>query len=304
MTGPAKVEIHPLEIVKGIKPPDEAALWPLPVSEKRSHNRQNHPRCSKVSQRIQGRPFLFLPAIYNIMLGGLCFLVATAVLTAVPSLASVGRASTGPQVPSLDVPACPATAALTYSKSVPDRANFNLTQVELCYSATAIRITFTAFNETNFHFNPNHTLNDPIYEYEVMEAFISAGHDDPSTYFEFEVSPNNVTFNAFILNPSKVRAAGSPFGGAYVSVPSPLDFGITATTTLDRAAQTWVSTARIPLFIFNVNEGMAKGTRWRMNFFRTITAPDTFPAQRLGAWNPPSQANFHMTPFFGRVRFV
>ncbi|KAL8303035.1 hypothetical protein RB600_006764 [Gaeumannomyces tritici] len=238
------------------------------------------------------------------MLGGLCFLIATAVLAATPSLASIRQASTEPHVPSLNVPACPATAAVKYSKSVPDRADFNLTQVELCYDATAIRITFTAFNETNFHFDPNHTLNDPIYEYEVMEAFISAGRHDPSTYFEFEVSPNNVTFNAFILNPSKVRAAGSPFGPAYVSVPPPLDFGVTAATVLDRAAQTWVSTARIPLFMFNVDEGKAKGTQWRMNFFRTITAPKTFPAQRLGAWNPPSQANFHMTPFFGHVRFV
>ncbi|KLU86990.1 hypothetical protein MAPG_05996 [Magnaporthiopsis poae ATCC 64411] len=243
------------------------------------------------------------------MLGGLCLVAATAVLTtATPSLAaSLGRESRNthhPQVPSLDVPACPATAKLTYNKSVPDRTDFNLTQVELCYDKTAIRIKFTAFNETNFHFNASHKINDPIYEYEVMEAFISAGHDDPSTYFEFEVSPNNVTFNAFILNPSKVRAAGSPMGAAFISDPSPLDFGITTTTVLDRAAQTWVSTANIPLFMFNVDEGKAKGTRWRMNFFRTITAPDTFPSQRLGAWNPPSQANFHMTPFFGHVKFV
>ncbi|KAJ7670504.1 hypothetical protein B0H17DRAFT_1085696 [Mycena rosella] len=235
-------------------------------------------------------------------------LVAAAVV--VPALATA--------VPSLNVPACPAKGTVTYNKSVPDKGPYPLTQVDLCYDATAIHITFTAHNETNFFVNPNYTTNDAIYEYTAMETFISRGTNDPQTYLEFEIAPNNVTFQAFIYNPSKVRSAscvqcgsadvsqvradGAPFDTFYVA--EPLVDGMTAVTTVDKPKGLWVSSARIPLGLFNVDAGLAKGTQWRMNFFRIITAPATFPAQFYGAWNQPSAANFHMTPFFGNVQFV
>ncbi|KAJ6520629.1 hypothetical protein DFH09DRAFT_1194051 [Mycena vulgaris] len=191
--------------------------------------------------------------------------IFVAVAAVAPALAAV---------PSLKVPACPAKGTVTYNKSVPDKAAFPLTQVDVCYDATAIHITFTAHNETNFFVNPNFTTNQPIYEYTAMETFIARATADPQTYLEFEIAPNNVTFQAFIYNPSKVRADGAPFDTFFVA--EPLVDGLTA----------------------------AKGTQWRMNFFRIITAPSTFPAQFLGAWNQPNEANFHMTPFFGNVAFV
>ncbi len=55
----------------------------------------------------------------------------------------------------------------------------------------------------------------PFRQYEVMEAFIYHGTNDPQTYLEFEINPNNVTFQAFIHNPSKVRAAGAAFDTAF-----------------------------------------------------------------------------------------
>ncbi|KAJ7146521.1 hypothetical protein C8R44DRAFT_827232 [Mycena epipterygia] len=196
------------------------------------------------------------------------------------------------------VPACPGKGTVKYDKSVPDQAAFPLTQVDLCYDDGAIRITFTAYNEINFFFNPNYTTNDPIYRYTAMEVFIARGTGDPQTYLEFEVSPNNVTFQAFIYNPSKVAVVDTFY------VAEPLVDGLTAVTTLDRPKHIWVSSARIPLGFFNVDKGQGKGTQWRMNFFRIITAPSTFPAQFYGAWNQPNEPNFHMTPFFGNVNFV
>jgi hypothetical protein len=191
---------------------------------------------------------------------------------------------------------------VTYNKSVPDKTAFPTTQVDLCYTDLAIKITFTAREETNFYFNASQGTNDAIWEYEVMEAFIYQGTEDPQTYLEFEVSPNNVTFQAFIYNPSKVRAAGAPFDTFFIT--QPLIDGLTASTTLDKPGKTWVSAATIPLGLFNVDPGKAKGTRWRMNFFRTVVSPSTYPNQTLGAWSPPDQASFHMTPFFGHVQFV
>ncbi|KAJ7149761.1 hypothetical protein C8R43DRAFT_1087128 [Mycena crocata] len=212
-------------------------------------------------------------------------LVAVAA-AALPALAAV---------PSLNVPACPGKGTVTYNKSVPDK-------VDVCYDNSSIRITFTAHNETDFFVNPNYTTNDPIYEYTAMETFIAKGTADPQTYLEFEIAPNNVTFQAFIYNPSKVRADGAPFDTFYVA--EPLVDGLTAVTTLDKPKGLWTSSARIPLGLFNVDNGQAKGTQWRMNFFRIITKPSTFPDQFYGAWNQPSEANFHMSPFFGNVKFV
>jgi hypothetical protein len=122
------------------------------------------------------------------------------------------------------VPACPAKGTVQYNKSVPDKVAFPLTQVDVCYDASAIRITFTAHNETNFFVNPNHKTNDPLFQYTAMETFIARSTNDPKTYLEFEVSPANVTWQvrfcplpswselidlntlqqAFIYNPSKV----------------------------------------------------------------------------------------------------
>ena len=135
-----------------------------------------------------------------------------------------------------------------------------------------------------------------------MEAFIYHGTNDPSTYLEFEVAPNNVTYNAFVYNPSKVRAPGAPFDHFFITDPE-VD-SLTANTTLDMTAQTWVSDVQIPLGLFDVDNGTAAGTQWRMNFFRTVVSPDTFPNQTLGGWSPPDTASFHITPYFGDVTFV
>jgi len=153
-------------------------------------------------------------------------------------------------------------------------------------------------------------------QYEVMEAFIAPGTADPTTYLELEVNPNNVTFQAFIYNPSKVSPTNTTF------IQSPLADGLRATTVLRKNANIWISKMFVPLKLFNVKENKAKGSQWRMNFFRTVVSPKTFPKQGLGAWryavndstarcvmtdrtcSTPDAPSFHKTPFFGHVQLV
>lgn len=88
-------------------------------------------------------------------------------------------------------------------------------------------------------------------------------------------------------------------------IPAPLADGLTANTTLDRAAGTWFSSVAIPLALFNIDGvAAAAGTRWRMNFFRITTSPETFPTRVSGAWSPTPDNNLHNSPYFGTVRFV
>lgn len=205
-------------------------------------------------------------------------------------------------VPSVDVPACPHVGTIHYSKSVPDKKDFPRTSVDLCYTDTKLSLTFTALDEINFYYNASQGTNDAIYEYEVMEAFIYKGTDDPSTYLEYEINPNNVTYQAFVYNPSKDRSEGAPFDHFFIDDITA--DGFTADTTLDKDAKKWVSKGEIPLALFNVDTGKAKGTHWRMNFFRTVVAPETFPDQLLGAWSVPDKASFHISKYFGKVQFV
>ncbi|PGH04312.1 hypothetical protein AJ80_08535 [Polytolypa hystricis UAMH7299] len=221
-----------------------------------------------------------------------------ACLTAVVLASPADKTSS--KLPRVDVPRCPRTEKISYSQTIPDKKPFPRTAVELCWDKSTLHLAFSAFEEKHFHFNASQGTNDDIWEYSVMEAFIHHGTNDPQTYLEFEVNPNNVTYQAFIYNPSKVRAPDAPFDHFFVS--DPLTDGITATTKLNRRRQTWVSKVQIPLGLFNVDE--PRGTRWRMNFFRTITSPSTFPDQELGGWSSPDEASFHKTPFFGHVRFV
>ena len=156
--------------------------------------------------------------------------------------------------------------------------------------------------ELFFFFNETYTTNGNIWEYEVMEAFIHLGTNDPATYLELEVAPNNVTYQSWIYNPSKVRTEGAAFDHFFINDIEKNE--MSATTTLSKEKKTWTSTLQVPLALFNVEKGQAKGTKWRMNFFRTVVAPATFPDQLLGAWSTPDQASFHITPYFGNVLFV
>ena len=179
-------------------------------------------------------------------------------------LAGAATTAAALDLPSVDVPACPSRATISYTSPVPSTsaADFPLTQVALCYTPTSLSLSLVAHNETNFYFDPSQGTNDDIWEYEVMEAFIHKGTEDPQTYLEFEVNPNNVTYQAFIYNPSENRAEGAPFDHLFVSAPG--EDGFAAETTLDREAETWVSDVLVPLAFFNVKEGQAAGTEWRM----------------------------------------
>ncbi|PQK12438.1 hypothetical protein BB8028_0003g10550 [Beauveria bassiana] len=226
----------------------------------------------------------------------------SSVVAAAAAAASLASASNKCKVPSVNVPACPAVGTVRFDESVPDRKEFPATQVDLCYTDTELAITFTARNETSFYFDPKQGTNGDIWEYEVMEAFVYKGTDDPQTYLEFEVNANNVTYQAFVYNPSKERAEGTPFDHAFISDPAA--DGFSAVTTLDKAKETWVSAVKIPLGLFNVDKGKAKGTKWRMNFFRTVVSPESYPEQGLGAWSVPDKASFHISKYFGNVNFV
>ncbi|KAJ1678326.1 hypothetical protein EV182_004280 [Spiromyces aspiralis] len=226
--------------------------------------------------------------------------------------AAVSATAASVATPEIDllVSSCPKPSTITFNKSVPDQQPFPKTSVSLCYTKGALKLGFTAYGESSFYVNQTQTTNDDIWAYEVMEAFVSSGNDDPSTYLEFEVNPFNITYQAFVYNPSKVRAPGTPFDHFFIN--DPVTDGFTAKTTItpdqsNPKNQVWHSDVVIPLALFNADRNSAHdlaGSLWRMNFFRTITNETYYPNQHLGAWRVPDTPSFHITPKFGHVMFV
>ncbi|KAI9345250.1 hypothetical protein BDR26DRAFT_856613 [Obelidium mucronatum] len=205
-------------------------------------------------------------------------------------------------------------ASVQIAQNLGDRSLYAApSTVSICYTDDAIKLNFLNTKEPYYAVNPAYGHNDNIWEQTVAEAFIVnvPSYDvDPTTYLEFEVSPTNQTYSAFIYNPSKVRTAGTPFDHFFVG-SQPIDStnsckdgrcarfnGITAATTTNKAQKTWTSDVSLPLALFNVNR--PAGTIWRANFFRT-----TFDGkdQTYGAWNAPNVISFHQVPCFGTLQF-
>ncbi|KAJ1831452.1 hypothetical protein IWW55_003532 [Coemansia sp. RSA 2706] len=199
------------------------------------------------------------------------------------------------------VPACPAQASLKFNTGIPNPdPSCPDTHVSLCYTATHLMLDFAVLNETNFYYDPSQSTNGDIWEYEVVEAFIYRGLDDPQTYFEYEVNANNVTYNAFVYNPSRVRKDGAPFDHAFIE--NPFADGFAVDTKVYKPEQAWYASSAIPLALFNGEN--PKGSVWRMNFFRTVTSPSTYPDQQLCGWKNTGAANFHITGAFGKLKFM
>lgn len=78
------------------------------------------------------------------------------------------------------------------------------TIVRVCYDDDALYIRFDCDDRDIW--GTYTRRDDPIYDEEVVEVFIGTGAEDPVHYFEFQVSPNGVLFDATIYNPDSIRA--------------------------------------------------------------------------------------------------
>src|SRR4029453_108241 len=78
------------------------------------------------------------------------------------------------------------------------------TRVRLCSDEAALYVRFDC--EDRDAWGTYGRRDDPIYEEEAVEVFLAPGEADPARYFEFEVSPLGVLFDARIHNPTSLRA--------------------------------------------------------------------------------------------------
>jgi hypothetical protein len=139
--------------------------------------------------------------------------------------------------------------------------------------------------------------NAPIYEEEVVEAFL-APSGDPRRYFELESSPRGAYWEGVIDNPD----------GRRETMRSDLDWVCEgweravrvrgAQGARDDAAPGWTVEWAIPFAALGAAT-LQRGARWRANFYR-IERPRGAPPE-LSAWAPTfaDPAEFHRPAHFG-----
>ncbi len=77
------------------------------------------------------------------------------------------------------------------------------TRVQLAWDERGLEVIFTCEDEDAW--GSFERRDDPIWQEEAVEIFLAAGAADPTTYFEVELSPNGVLFDARVENPHSRR---------------------------------------------------------------------------------------------------
>jgi len=161
------------------------------------------------------------------------------------------------------------------------------TRTRLCWDDAALHVRFDC--EDRDAWGTCQRRDDPVYEEEAVEVFLAPGAADPTRYFEFEVSPLGILFDARIHNPTSLRAdlVGDPSwdcpGLRWAAGPA-----------TDR--QDWWAVLSIPW------AGLVEGGPpdvWRANFYRIERPRDGEP--EFSGWSPTltRPADFHKPARFG-----
>ena len=143
--------------------------------------------------------------------------------------------------------------------------------------------------------------DDPLYDEEVVELFLCPT-GDLRHYFEIEISPNNVLFDAKVFNPEGDRR----------TMLVDREWNATGLRTAvrvsgrinDRSAPDigWIAEAALPFADLGLSGPPAPGSVWRANFFRIERGAVT----EFTAWSPTYRepADFHVPACFGELVFV
>jgi hypothetical protein len=144
----------------------------------------------------------------------------------------------------------------------------------------------------------------PIYDQECVEIFLNPA-GSPFTYFEINVSPRNVVFDACILNKRTIAEPEAPFIGLRDWEADGLRTKVAIQGAPDRpgAATGWSAEYAIPFTALYgaPHQPPRPGDTWRINFYRIDTPRPG--QQELYAWSPVMRGSFHLPWRFGYLRF-
>lgn len=134
--------------------------------------------------------------------------------------------------------------------------------------------------------------DQPIYDEEVVELFLAPGPEDPTQYFEFEISPNGVLFDAKIINPQTKKSD--------IQVITAWDCpDIQWTAVCNKEGNQWTAVLAVPWTAVAPSGPIP--TVWRANFYRIERPRNAEP--EFSCWSPTlnNPTNFHRPSHFGTL---
>ena len=173
------------------------------------------------------------------------------------------------------------------------------TEVRACWDDECLYVSFSC-KDADIWGNFEHR-DDPLYDEEVVELFLCPS-GDLRHYFELEVSPLNVLFDATVFNPELDRRTmlvdrtwDAPGIRTAVRVSGTLndhrspDIG-------------WIAEVALPFRDLGLEGPPTPGTLWRVNFYRI----ERGAATEFTAWSPTYKdpPDFHVPQSFGEFVFV
>jgi hypothetical protein len=150
-------------------------------------------------------------------------------------------------------------------------------------------------------YSPYQNRDDPLWNEDVVELFIRLP-SDPLHYYEFEVSPANLVFDAKIFNPT---GSGEPLIGDKAWNAAGLKTAVRVEGTLNQRGNTdrsWTVQMSLPFTALGLHRAPTPGTIWRVNLYRV----DPSSENRFAAWSPTlgERPNFHRPQRFGYLKFA
>jgi hypothetical protein len=163
------------------------------------------------------------------------------------------------------------------------------TRVSVAAESQALRVRFHCDDRDAW--GTFRQRDDPLWTEECVEVFLAAGETDPVEYFEFELSPLGVLFDARVRNPTGDRRGMTADVGWNCAE-------IEAAARIDAASNCWEAELQIPWSGLGVSVELPR--LWRMNLFRIDRPRDGSPAE-FSCWVPTltDPPNFHVPSRFG-----
>jgi hypothetical protein len=187
-------------------------------------------------------------------------------------------------------------ASLDGSASSTDRATYQITAFGACWSDSHLYLAFLAHDRDIWSGYKNR--DDTLYEQEVVEAFLSPT-GDVSNYYEINISPRNVIFDAKVHSPDLHR--GTMTVDTSWDCPGLVTAVRVEGTLNDRSDidRWWSVEAAISFSAFPETGKPRPGDTWRANFFRI----DRAEPPEFTCWSPTGEtpANFHVPLCFGTL---
>ncbi len=179
------------------------------------------------------------------------------------------------------------------------------TDVRLLYSDTYLYVGF--YCEDDYIWGTITERDGPIYDEECIEVFLNPA-DTKHQYYEINLSPKNVVYDANVLNSRTPENAFDKFvaqpqwnlenlqTAVWIEEPS-------GGSKPPEGSGFWTAEYAIPLAeLFGApNTPPQPGDTWRVNFYR-IDSPQKGKPEHF-AWSPTGRPAFHLPWKFGYLRF-